>query len=84
MVSSERSLEGKMFTTFVVLILVSHLNKKMKETKLYGKYTMSQLLDKLDVIECFEDPGNSLRVGEILTKRQEIYTALNVPVPTSL
>jgi transposase len=53
MVSSERSLEGKMFTTFVVLILVSHLNKKMKETKLYGKYTMSQLLDKL--VSCIVD-----------------------------
>lgn len=56
----------------------------MKDTKLYDKYTMSQLLDKLDVIECFEDPGRSMRIGEILTKQQEIYTALNVPIPSSL
>ncbi len=84
LVSSERSLEGKMFTTFVALILVSHLDQKMKETKLYDQYTMSQLLDKLDVIECFEDPGRSMRIGEILVKQQEIYTALNVPVPASL
>ena len=84
LVSSERSLEGKMFAEFVALILISHLDHKMKESKLYDKYTMSQLLDKLDVIECFEDPGHSLRIGEILTKQQEIYEALNVMVPTSL
>ena len=55
----------------------------MKESKLYDKYTMSQLLDKLDVIECFENPGSSLRIGEILTKQQEIYEALNVSIPSS-
>ncbi|MDD3028530.1 MAG: transposase, partial [Erysipelotrichaceae bacterium] len=84
LVSSERSLEGKIFTEFVALILISHLNHKMKESKLYDKYTMSRLLDKLDVIECFEDPGRSLRIGEILAKQSEIYEALDVPAPTSL
>ena len=83
LVSSERSLDGKMFAEFTALILISHLDHKMKESKLYSQYTMSQLLDKLDVIECFENPGYSLRIGEILTKQQEIYEALNVSVPTS-
>ena len=83
LVSSERSLEGKIFVEFTALILISHLNQKMKEAKLYDHYTMSQLLDKLDVIECFEDPGYALRIGEVLTKQQEIYEALNIPVPTS-
>lgn len=83
LVSSERSLDGKMFAEFTALILISHLDHKMKKSKLYSQYTMSQLLDKLDVIECFEDPGYSLRIGEILTKQQEIYEDLNVPVPTS-
>lgn len=83
LVSSERSLDGKMFAEFTALILISHLDHKMKKSKLYSQYTMSQLLDKLDVIECFEDPGYSLRIGEILTKQQEIYEALNVPVPAS-
>ena len=63
--------------------MISHLDRKMKESKLYDKYTMSQLLDKLDVIECFENPGSSLRIGEILTKQQEIYEALNVSIPSS-
>lgn len=83
LVSSERGLDGKVFTEFVALILISHLDHQMKKNKLYGKYTLHQLLDKLDVIECFEDPGYSLRIGEILNKQKELYNALEVPVPTS-
>ena len=83
LVSSERGLDGKIFTEFVALILVSHLDHWMREANLYKQYTLHQLLDKLDVIECFEDPGYALRVGEILNKQKEIYEALNVPIPTS-
>lgn len=83
LVSSERGLEGKIFTEFVALILISHLDHKMKKSNLYEKYTLHQLLDKLDVIECFEDPGYSLRIGEILNKQKELYNALEVLVPTS-
>lgn len=83
LVSSEKGLDGKIFTEFVALILISHLNKKMKESGLYSNYTMQTLLDKLDVLECFEDSGHALRIGEILKKQEEIYEALGVEVPTS-
>ena len=81
--SSERSLDGKIFTEFVALILISYLDHKMKKADLYKQYTFQQLLDKLDVIECFENPGCSLRIGEVLIKQKEIYEALNVQIPTS-
>ena len=58
LVSSEKGLDGKIFTEFAALILISHLDKKMKTSELYKSYTLHQLLcltDKLDVIECFED-----------------------------
>ncbi|MGN0356508.1 MAG: IS1634 family transposase [Blautia sp.] len=84
LVSSERSLDGKLFVEFVALILVSYLDHKMREADLYEDYTLHQLLDKLDVIECFENPGYSLKVGEILAKQQEIYERLDIAVPTSL
>ena len=44
---------------------------------------MHQLLDKLDVIEYFEDEGCSLRIGELLEKQMDIYKALGVTLPTS-
>lgn len=83
LVSSERSLDGKIFVEFVALILISHLDHKMREKGLYKKYTLQQLLDKLDVIECFEAPGHTLRLGEILKAQRAIYEALDVALPTS-
>lgn len=39
---------------------------------------------KLDVIECFEQPGRALRVGETLEKQEDLYHALGVKPPASL
>ena len=83
LVSSERNLDGKIFVEFIALILISHLNQKMKEADLYKKYTMHQLLDNLDVIECFEDEGHRLRIGEVLEKQLSIYKALKIKPPSS-
>ena len=80
---SEKCLDGKIFTEFIALILISHLDHKMKETNLYKSYTMQQLLDKLDVLECFEDENHALRIGELLEKQAKIYEILGVPLPTS-
>lgn len=80
---SEKCLDGKIFTEFIALILISHLDHKMKETDLYKSYTMQQLLDKLDVLECFEDENRKLRIGELLEKQAYIYETLGVALPTS-
>lgn len=83
LVSSEKGLDGKIFVEFVALILISYLDHKMKEANLYKNYTLHQLLDKLDVIEYFEDANHSPRIGELLNKQIEIYEALGVKLPTS-
>jgi len=83
LVKSEKNLDGKIFTEFVALILISHLDHKMKEANLYRTYSMQQLLDRLDVLECFEDEGHKLRIGEFMNKQADIYEALGVALPTS-
>ena len=80
---SENNLDGKIFNEFIALILISHLDHKMKETDLYKTYTMQQLLDKLDVLECYEDEKRALRIGELLDKQADIYRTLGVALPTS-
>ncbi|SDA41556.1 Transposase DDE domain-containing protein [Butyrivibrio sp. INlla18] len=80
---SEKNLDGKIFNEFIALILISHLDHKMKETDLYKTYTMQQLLDKLDVLECYEDEKRALRIGELLDKQADIYRTLGVALPTS-
>ncbi|GMT44036.1 MAG: hypothetical protein IEMM0003_0855 [bacterium] len=84
LISSEQSLEGKLFVAFVALIYLSYIKKQMQEKGLYKTYTLGTLPDKLDVIECFEAPGYKMRVGEILEKQKDIYTALDVDPPASL
>ena len=84
LVSSEQSLDGKLFVQFVALIYLSYIKKQMQVKCLLKDYTLPGLLDKLDVIECFEQPGRSLRVGEILEKQEQLYYDLGVVPPTSL
>ena len=81
-VSSEENLEGKLFVQFVALIYLSYINKVMNEQGLYRNYTLYELLDELDVIECFEQPGHSATVGEITKKQKDLYAAFGVAVPS--
>ena len=81
LVSSEKSLDGKLFVEFVALIFLSHLKKKMQVKNLSRYYTLTGLLDKLDVIECFEQPGYRLLVGEVLDKQKQIFIDLDIPPP---
>ena len=84
LVSSEKSLDGKLFVEFVALIYLSYLKKQMQKKKLGRRYTMSGMLDKLDVIECFERPGSKLLVGEVLEKQRQIYYNLDIQPLTLL
>lgn len=84
LVSSEHSLDGKLFVQFVALIYLSYIKKAMKDNDLFGKYTMQGLLDQLDSIECFGRPGRDLRTGEITSQQQDLFLKLGVTPPTSL
>ncbi|MCL2889549.1 MAG: IS1634 family transposase [Eggerthellaceae bacterium] len=83
LVSSEQGLNGKLFVEFIALIYLSYLKKQMQQAHLFKDYTMTGLLDKLDVIECFLHPGHKLHIGEILEKQKLIYAALDIPPPSS-
>lgn len=84
LVSSEQSLDGKLFTEFIALIYLSYIKKQMQKKSLFKKYTLQSALDQLDVIECFEVPGQKLRIGEILVKQEVLYEAIGITPPTSL
>jgi hypothetical protein len=45
---------------------------------------MQELLDELDVIECFEQPERDLRISEMTKKQSDLYRELGVEPPTSL
>lgn len=81
-VSSELSLNGKIFVEFIALIYLSFVKKKMQDAGLFEKWTLQGLLDELDLIERFESPGHGRLLGEVTKKQKEIYTALCVAPPS--
>lgn len=83
-VSSEQSLDGKLFVQFIALIFLSYITKKMQENKLFKNYTLQEVLDELDMIECFGVPGQRLQVGETTKQQIELYTKLGIMPPASL
>ena len=83
LVSSEQSLDGKLFVEFIALIYLSHIKKHMQDNNLFKDYTIQTLLDKLDVIECFKYKNNKkLQIGEVLQKQKDIYTKMNIEIPS--
>ena len=80
---SDLSLDGKLFVVFIALIYIAYLHKAMKDAHLYGKYTMTELLDELEMIERFEREGFSPQIGEITSKQNNIFSALNFAPPKS-
>ncbi|MDD4297853.1 MAG: IS1634 family transposase [Ruminiclostridium sp.] len=81
-VSSELSLNGKLFVGFIALIYMSYVKKKMQDAGLFDKWTLQGLLDELDVIELFEAPSHGRILGEITKKQKELYHALGVEPPS--
>ena len=78
LVSSETSLEGKLFVEFIALIYLSYIKQMMDEKHMFNNYTMHGLLDELDVIECFTEPGKAPIQGEVTKKQEQIYVDLGV------
>jgi len=83
-VSSGQSLDGKLFVEFLTLIYMLYIKNAMQEKQLFQRYTMQELLDELDVIECYERPGYDLQYGETTKRQLELFAALGIPASTSL
>lgn len=81
-VSSDENLDGKLFVQFIALIYLSYIKKAMNDHDLFKNYTMQEVLDDLDIIERFEQPGRKHRVGEITKKQANLFKCLGIAVPT--
>lgn len=81
-VSSDLSLNGKLFVEFIALIYLSYIKKQMQGAGLFEKWTLQGLLDELDIIELLEAPGHGRVLGEITEKQSSIYKALGVEIPS--
>jgi len=69
-VSSEKSLEGKLFVQFVALSYVSYIHQVMSNNNLYKNYSMASLLDEIDLIEIFKKKNRNKHFSEINKKQK--------------
>lgn len=81
-VSSELSLNGKLFVEFIALIYLSYVKKKMQEAKLFDTWTLQGVLDELDTIEILESPEYGRILGEMTEKQVGLFKALGVEPPS--
>ena len=81
-VASEENFEGKLFVQFVALQIVSYIKKQMDEHGLFNNYTIQSLLDELDVIEYYQQPGKAHHLSGITEKQKNLYEMMNVSVLT--
>ena len=77
-VSSEQNLDGKLFVAFVSLMFLSYIKKRMQDHQLFKDYTMQGLLDELDLIECFKEPGKKTRFSEITKRQTALFECMGV------
>lgn len=81
-VSSEESFEGKLFVQFLALELLSYIKHQMEIHGLFKNYTMQELLDELDTIEYYQQPGKAHHLSEITAKQAKLYEMMDVAIPT--
>lgn len=81
-VSSAENLDGKLFVQFVALMYLAYIDKAMRDYNLYKDYTLQGLLDELDVIERYEQPGKKHHVGEMTKRQLSIYQRFGIQPPS--
>ena len=81
-VSSELSLNGKIFVEFEALIYLSYVKKNMPYAGLFEKRTLQGLVDELDTIKLFESPEHGRSLGEVTREQERFYHALGAEPPS--
>ena len=61
--------------------MVSYIKKQMDENGLFASYTIQSLLDELDTIEYYQQPGKAHHLSEITNKQRELYELMGVDIP---
>lgn len=82
-VHSSQSMHGKMFITFIALIIQTELNNRLQSSGLSQKYTTPEILMELRKIRSFSRSQNQPHfLSEISKKQKTILSKLNIKIPS--
>lgn len=82
-IHSRETMDGRLFISFLSLILHFALTERMHENDLHKKYTVRSLLKTLDTLRTIEMANGKGKLTEITKKQREIYEAMHIPVPVA-
>lgn len=81
-VHSTETMHGKMFVTFVALILHTELTHRLYSSVVAKKYTVPEVIMELRKLRLFFRTENQPPfLSEISKRQRDIFTALNIPAP---
>ncbi len=80
-VSSEESLEGKMFVQFLALTFIAYLKRELEATKLNETYTLEKFLSTLNRIDVLSHPTYGETISEMTVEQKLLYTKTGLKFP---
>jgi len=79
---SKETIDGRLFTKFLALILYSALEKTLKERELFKQYSVREIMYELKKIKVVEMCDGKLYLTEISKRQKDIFKAFKLEIPT--
>ena len=80
-ISSPEVMEGRLFLTYLSLILYSELSRVMNEKDLFRSYTVSEVLFELKKLRIVSLSNGKVYLTEISKKQRMLFEQFDVPIP---
>lgn len=82
-VSSKEAMEGRIFLTFLSLILYSEVSRVMKEKDLYKTYTLSEVFFELKKLRIVTLTNGKNYLTEVSKKQRNLFEKFEIPIPVA-
>jgi len=82
-VSSREAMEGRLFLTYLSLIIHSALSRIMKEQDLFKTYTLAEVFSDLKKLRLVTLTSGTTYLTEISKKQRQLFEKFDVPIPTA-
>ncbi|MGC8804366.1 MAG: IS1634 family transposase, partial [Candidatus Ratteibacteria bacterium] len=82
-IHSQEVLEGRLFVSFLSLILYSALTRTMREKEFFKDYTAPELLSELKKIKMVEMENGRVYFTEVSKKQRDIFQKFGLTIPVA-
>ena len=80
-VHSKESMEGRLFVSFITLILYSWITKVMREKKLNKKYTIEEVMYEMKKLKIIELENKKKIITEISKNQKDLFKKIINDIP---